>query len=257
MARCGCQGSGSGSSSIVGGAGINVTGSGSAVDPTIVAADCPETIGCVAAHLGQGLAYDSSGVVIAAKRSGDADNALVFGGDGGLKVPASSAGGVVVASSGTVTFTGTGKTGSPLIASVVPALYEKFPRGRVGGDTFQFTVSTTSLSYFVLTDKFSFPAGRRVRFGANIEFWASGNTALSAHCYVDTAVTVANTNWWYRNAPPGSLSDGVHEEIVTDLPVAGQRLVVMVARTMTAGVPIQVRGQIWAVDEGAIGFLGP
>lgn len=254
MPRCGC--SGSCSCVVVGGAGMAVTGSGSAVDPTIIAADCTGTVACVGSRLGAGLAYDAAGGVLAAKRSADADNTVVFGSDGGLKVPAVAAGGVLTANSGTVTFSGTGLAGSPIVATVPAAVLAGFPRGRIGLDTFTFTVNTNNIGYYKMTDRFTFPGGRRIRIGAHATFYAAAATLFQAHFYVDTGAGIANTCWWCRPAPAGSLSDGVHEELVMD-PLAGVRQVWMAARTMTAGVNVQVSGQVWAIDEGAVGFFGP
>lgn len=63
---------------------------------------------------GQGLSYTPSPDRLSARRSADAGNALVFGGDGGLFVPSGGVAGLVVSDTNTIDLSGLGTVGSPL-----------------------------------------------------------------------------------------------------------------------------------------------
>lgn len=76
---------------------------------------------CISA--GDGIDYDPATGVITADLSGDAGNALIIGGDGGLYAPSSGGGGgltaVTSADSNCIDFAGLGTAGSPLTASPI------------------------------------------------------------------------------------------------------------------------------------------
>lgn len=84
MARCGC-GSSLCNCTVIAGAGVTVTGSGTSANPYIVSTGtvpCSVVRPCISA--GNGASYDSSTGVITARLSGDPNNGMSFGNDGGL-----------------------------------------------------------------------------------------------------------------------------------------------------------------------------
>ncbi|MEU1815124.1 hypothetical protein ABZ543_07995 [Streptomyces roseifaciens] len=84
MARCGC-GSSLCNCTVTAGEGVTVTGSGTIANPYIVSTGtvpCSVVRPCISA--GNGASYDSATGVITARLSGDANNPVVFGTDGGL-----------------------------------------------------------------------------------------------------------------------------------------------------------------------------
>lgn len=86
MARCGC-GAGGCACVVEAGTGATVTGSGSSTNPYVVtvgAPDCAVVRPCISA--GNGASYNSTTGVVSARPSGDANNLLEFGSDGGLLV---------------------------------------------------------------------------------------------------------------------------------------------------------------------------
>lgn len=138
MARCGGCGTGRCECTVVGGTTpttiTTVEGDGSAVDPSLVTTEvrvaggdnlltvgddglyveCEGVRGCLTA--GDGIAFDPETGEIAARPSGDPDNQLEIGGDGGLYVPPSAGEGDPVAVG--CGLTGDGTEGSPLAAVV-------------------------------------------------------------------------------------------------------------------------------------------
>lgn len=111
MARCGCGASGGGV--IVNGPNTVVTGAGTIASPYQIAAhtDCAEARACLSQ--GNGIQYTAGTGVIAARLSGTAGNAIVFGGDGGLY--ASPNNNTVNVGAGIL---GNGSAGSPVRANV-------------------------------------------------------------------------------------------------------------------------------------------
>lgn len=120
---------------------LTLTGSGTAVDPfsltaaaaisatagNVLTSDgtgllvtCESIQDCVGGAFGNGLVYDDAANAMRAKLSTDGGNSAVFGGDGGIFVPAAAASGVVtVLDTPTVdlTLTGNGSVGTPYVVS--------------------------------------------------------------------------------------------------------------------------------------------
>ncbi|MYR61130.1 hypothetical protein GTY54_34535 [Streptomyces sp. SID625] len=96
---------------------VSLSGSGSAANPYKISAEvpCSTVRGCLSG--GQGINYDKSTGVIAAKVSAQSGNNLSIGPDGGLVVP--TAGGQIV--------TGCGLTGNGAAASPVKANTQTWP----------------------------------------------------------------------------------------------------------------------------------
>lgn len=87
MARCECGG-GLCNCLVVAGEGTTVTGSGSIANPFVVSATDPPCTAirpCISAA--EGASYDPVTGIIRARISGDPDNTMVFGVDGGLYTP--------------------------------------------------------------------------------------------------------------------------------------------------------------------------
>ncbi|MFI9591236.1 hypothetical protein [Nonomuraea sp. NPDC052265] len=109
------------------GAGVNVTGNGSASNPYVVSAtgttDCEVIQDCVGQALGNGLAYDDANNRINAKISADAGNAMVIGGDGGLYAAGGGGGGglttVAVQDTPCIDLGGLGTVPQPLTATPI------------------------------------------------------------------------------------------------------------------------------------------
>jgi hypothetical protein len=114
MARpCGCAGSCG--CTIVGVDGIRATGSGSVRDPLTIGLGnplggngCEAVMDCVGGSLGTGLSYNDGLGVISTRLSGDADNAMTYGTDGGLYSTGTTGGG----GSGGVTIASLAATGN-------------------------------------------------------------------------------------------------------------------------------------------------
>lgn len=247
MARCGCTGTCS--CSIVAGTGIDKTGSGSPVDPVRISLDCPEALGCVGAHLGQGLSYDNVAGLIAAKRSADLNNALTFGADGGLKVPAVAAGGVYTADSASVTFSGTGLAGTPLVASVVPGALTGFALGRMKKGFFDVrpnsaTAIVESLGTMALT------AGRQYRVSINTGYFGdSAGTILAGLFLVPSHDDWRSHPFWGAVPPALNASGFVREFTFASLANEQVGLSVYVRCEGVAANTIMT-GQWTLVDEG-------
>ncbi|MFF3441725.1 hypothetical protein [Streptosporangium sp. NPDC002721] len=103
-----------------------MTGNGSTANPYVVSAtgttNCEAIQDCVGTALGPGLVYDDAGNQIRARISGDAGNAMVFGGDGGLYAAGGGGGGgglttVAVQDTPCINLGGLGTVPQPLTAT--------------------------------------------------------------------------------------------------------------------------------------------
>lgn len=249
MPRCGCTGTCS--CSIKAGTGIDKSGSGSPVDPVLISLDCPEAVACVGSHLGQGMAFDSVGGLIAAKRSADANNALTFGTDGGLKVPAVAAGGVYTADSASVTFSGTGLAGTPLVASVVPASLTGFALGRMKKGFFDVRPNNATA---VVSSMGTLPlaAGRQYRVSINAGYFGdSAGTILAGLFLVPSNDDWRSHPFWAAVPPALNASGFVREFTFASLANESVGLSVTVRCEGVAANTIMT-GQWTLVDEGPI-----
>jgi hypothetical protein len=89
-----------------GGVGVVVTGTGTVLDPWVVAAplDCDSIMDCVGGRVGSGLAYNTSTRVLSAKVGATSGNLLTIGTDQGLYVPPPTAGTGLLYTAGTKTY---------------------------------------------------------------------------------------------------------------------------------------------------------
>jgi hypothetical protein len=89
-----------------GGTGVVVTGTGTVLDPWVVAApfDCNSTMDCVGGKAGNGLTYNTGTRVLSAKVGATTGNLLTIGTDQGLYVPPPTAGTGLLYTAGTKTY---------------------------------------------------------------------------------------------------------------------------------------------------------